>query len=124
MTINRGPFSGKNVHLKVNAQRASKCHRGLHSKLGLGAEEKENKIAKQEKCKRLLPAMIESLMESLENVLRKYRNYLENYWDNETYEENEEYLDATAEAADWYCNYHSNLWRWGWKEETEDSWGM
>jgi chromatin remodeling complex protein RSC6 len=88
------------------------------------AEEKENKIAKQEKCKRLLPAMIESLMESLENVLRKYRNYLENYWDYETFEENEEYLNATAEAAEWYCNYHSNLWRWGWKEESEDSWGM
>jgi ribosome-associated translation inhibitor RaiA len=72
-------------------------------------EEKENKTVQQEKCKRLLPAMIESLMESLEKVLRKYRNYLENYWDYETFEENEEYLDATAEAAEWYCNYHSNL---------------
>jgi hypothetical protein len=88
------------------------------------AEEKENKKVQQEKCKRLLPAMIESLMESLENVLWKYCNYLENNWDYETYKENEEYLDATAEAAEWYCNYHSNLWRWGWKEESEDSWGL
>jgi hypothetical protein len=29
---------------------------------------------------RLLPAMIESLIASFEEVLQKYQNYLENYW--------------------------------------------
>jgi predicted sugar kinase len=36
--------------------------------------------AEQEKCMRLLPAMIESLIASFEEVLQKYQNYLENYW--------------------------------------------
>jgi translation initiation factor 2 alpha subunit (eIF-2alpha) len=87
-------------------------------------EQKENKIAKQEKCKRLLPAIIESLMESLETILWKYRKYLENDWDYETFEENEKVLDGTAKDAEWYCNYHSNLLKWGWKKESEDSWGL
>jgi hypothetical protein len=78
----------------------------------------------QEKCKKLFPAMIESLIESLENILWKYCNYLENHWDHETYEDKKDYLDATAKAIEWYCEFHSNLMRRGWKDESEDSWGL
>jgi hypothetical protein len=36
-------------------------------------------------------------------------------------QEDENYYEETTEQKE---NYHSNLLKWGWKKESEDSWGL
>jgi hypothetical protein len=65
--------------------------------------EVEEKAAGQDKCKRLLGAMLEYHLTIMKFYLKNYRLHMDKYWDFEYFEEREQFLDDLMQDVQLNC---------------------
>jgi hypothetical protein len=70
-------------------------------------EELANKKAEQEKRKKSLLYTAEYIVESFENICKKYRNYLIDKWSPENIELNNEFMDGIETSLECYLEFHA-----------------